>query len=322
MKWLTRNGATTDDIYGLDGELFRGITHSIETVAAASPGAFVEGGATNLSWGTGATAGTGKILAYDSTDKLTYIQLLTGVVPGNGIVLTQGANTATTISSPVVEKPISVPFCGQSTGTSLVGAYGFSLEYADLAVNDKITALDGTTRQPPNNVTFTVSGILSGWRVLVGPEDGASGLKYDQLTSTIQLVGAGVTSVIFTEAAPANTPTTNGTIRIHRADGSYTRHPYTTYTAGTKTFTLTSSTDFSINNGHTDKKFFISYIDAASSGTSINYQTVQTATQTLFIEARFGGTGPNYTDSIKPAKTTSTLGSSGGSATISAVSDA
>lgn len=319
MKYLTRRGEATT-LYGVAGQIFRGITHSIETVAAASPGAFVEGGATPLSWGSGATAGTGQVLAYDATDKLTYIQLLTGVVPGNGIVLTQGANTATTITNPVVEKTISAPFCGASTGSSIVGAYGFALEYADLAVNDKLQALDGTTRQPPNNVTFTVGGVASGYRVLVGPEDGASGLLYTQLSNTNLLSGATVTSVVVDEAIPANTPA-SGTIRIQRVDGSYTRHPYSAVNTGTKTFTITSH-DFSTNNASIGANIFISYIDDAASGTTISYSTIQSATQTLFIEARFGGTGPNYTDAIKPTKTTGTLGSTGGSATLSPVSDA
>jgi len=313
MKWLTRNDETTT-IYGVPGEMFRGITH--ELTGTQSSGTFVE--PEGLTWSTG----TGQLLAIDSVTAGTkiYMQLLTGVAPTSGNVT--GAGSAIFAVSGAAEKATSAPFCGQSTGTSLVGAYGFALQYIDLAVNDKLTALDGTTRSPPNSVNFTVKGIQNGWRILVGPEDGAAGLKYDQLTSTIQLVGAAVNEVIFTEAAPANTPATNGTLRIHRADGSYTRHPYDTYTAGTKTFALSSSTDFSTNNGHTDKKFFISYIDAASSGTTIAFNTVQSATQTLFVEARFGGTGPNYTDSIKPAKTTGSLDTTGGSATISWVSDA
>lgn len=323
MKYLTMRGSA-ETLYGLTGPIFRGITHSIETVAAASPGAFVEGGATPLSWGTGATAGTGQILAYDATDKLTYIQLLTGVVPGNGVVLTQGANTATTITSPVTEKTISAPFCGASTGSSIVGSYGFSLEYADLAVNDKLQALDGTTRQPPNNVTFTVGGVASGYRVLVGPEDGSGGLLYTQLSNTGLLNGATVTSVVVDEAIPANTPavaTGVGGIRIQRNDGSYSLHAYTAVNTGTKTFTIPSY-DFSSNPVAAGNNIFISYIDGAASGTTISYTTIQSASQTLFIEARFGGTGPLYTDSIKPARTTGTLGSTGGSATISPVSDA
>lgn len=316
MKWLTRNGATTNDLYGLDGELFRGITHSVAYSGLAG-GEFAEGGATAVSWGSGATAGTGQVLANDTTNDILYIQLLTGVVPAAN-TLTQGAVTAT--AGTVTERALSKPFCGASTGSSLVGAYGFSLEYADLSVNDKIQALDGVTRQPPNNVQFTVNGIQSGWRILVGPEDGAGGLKYDQLSNTNLLSGAAVTSVVVDEAIPANTPT-SGTIRILRADGSYTRHPYSAVNTGTKTFTITSH-DFSSNNAAVGANIFISYIDADSTGTSISFNTVQSQAQTLFVEARFGGTGPNYTDSIKPARTTGSLGTTGGSATISAVSDA
>jgi hypothetical protein len=133
----------------------------------------------------------------------------------------------------------------------------------------------------------------------------------------------GTTSIVFTEAAPANTPS-SGTLRVHRSDGSWTRIAYSAYNAGTKTFTI-ASTDFSAGTGLTgnaDAKFFISYIDADSAGTNISFNTVQSATQTLYVEARYGGTGPLYTNSIKPAKTTGSLGSTGGSATISSVSDA
>ena len=319
MKRITENGSTTQ-LYGMDGELFRGITHSIANQAGGSPGAFVEGGATPLSWGTGATAGTGQILANDTTSNVLYIQLLTGVVPGDAVTVTQGANSATTAASNAVEeKTVSVPFCGASTGSAIVGSYGFSLEYADLAVSDKITSLDGITLQPPNNVSFTVLGIQSGWRILVAPESGGE-IDTTQMTLNGALTGAAVTAVVVNEAIPANTPT-SGTIRILRADGSTSRHPYSAVDGGTKTFTITSH-DFSTNNASNAAGVYVSYIDDASAGTSISFNTVQTTTQTLFVEARNGGTGPAYTDSIKPAKTTGTLNATGGSATISAVSDA
>jgi len=316
MKYLTLAGETTT-LYGLPGEEFRGITHSVALGAAPSPGAWTEGAAIN--WDSGAS--TGQLLAYDTTSDIAYIQLTSGVVPGDSEVLTDDTNTATTASSnAVTERTVSTPFCGASTGSSLVGAYGFSLEYADLAVSDKITALDGITRQPPNNVTFTVNGVANNYRVLVGPEDGGGGLLYTQLSNTNLLNGGTVTSVEVDEAIPANTPT-SGTIRIQRDDGSYTRHPYSAVNTGTKIFTITSH-DFSTNNASIGNNIFISYIDETATGTSVNFNTVQTSTQTLYIEARYGGTGPNYTDSIKPAATTGTLGSTGGSATLSPVSDA
>ena len=318
MKRISENGSTTQ-IYGMDGELFRGITHSITNQAPGSPGAFVEAGATPVSWGTGATAGTGQILANDTTSDILYIQLLTGVVPTDSMLLTQGANTATTAAaSAVVEKTVSVPFCGASTGSSLVGAYGFSLEYADLAVSDKITSLDGIALSPPNNVSFTVLGILSGWRIMVAPESGGL-IDTTQMTLNGALTGV-TTSVVVNEVIPDNTPT-SGTIRILMDDGRTTRHPYSAVDGPSKTFTITSF-DFTGDEAATTNGLYISYIDDDSAGTSISFNTVQTSTQTLFVEARNAGTGPDYTDSIKPAITSGTLNATGGSATISAVSDA
>lgn len=325
MKYITRAGeTTTTESYGIAGEVYRGVTHAIQFTAAATPAAFAD--LDTLYWDTDASQA--KVLAMDTTNHIAYVQLLKGVVPGASETIydaaSQTGNSASThATTPVSEKTLSTPHCGQSTGSALVGAYGFTLEYADLAVNDKIQALDGITRSPPNNVTFTVFGVANGYRVLVGPEDGAGGLDYDQLSVTGPVNGAAVTSIAFVEDRPANTPT-SGTVRLQNSDGKYTRVSYTAITSDSP-FTITiPSTDFSgvgddLVNG---ANAFLTYIDAAASGTSIQYNTVQTTTQTLYIESRFGGTGPNYTDSIKPAKTTGTLGTTGGSATLSPVSDA
>ena len=316
MKHITRNGETAT-IYGLTGQLFRGITHEV-TVTTPRVSTIAEGA--EATW----TGGSGQVLARDSAGTATkvYIQLLTGVAPTAGQLITVGGGSVTAgTGTPSVAKPVSTPMCGASTGSSLVGAYGFSLEYTDLAVSDKITALDGTTRQPPNNVTFTVNGVASGWRVLVAPEDGAGGILLTQLSNTGALTGAAVTAVVVDEVIPANTPST-GTIRIQRADGRYTSHPYSAVNTGTKTFTITSH-DFSTNNAAIGANIYIAYIDAAASGTSISFNTIQSGgAQTLYVSARFGGTASVYADSIKPAATTGSLGSTGGSATISSVSDA
>ena len=316
MKWLTRAGYTTT-LYGIPGEKFRGITHE---VAVTTPRVSTIAEGVSASW----TGGTGQVLAVDSAATATkvWIQLLTGVAPTAGLLITVGGGSVTAAGgTPSTERGVSTPMCGASTGSSLVGSYGFALEYADLAVNDKIQALDAVTRQPPNNVTFTVNGVVSGWRVLVGPENGSGGLLESQLSNTGLLNGAAVTAVVVDEAIPANTPA-SGTIRIKRTDGRFTRHPYSAVNTGTKTFTITSH-DFSTNTAPIGADIYISYIDAAASGTSISFNTIQSGgAQTLYVSARFGGTGPNFTDSIKPAQTTGSLGSSGGSATVSSVSDA
>jgi len=113
-----------------------------------------------------------------------------------------------------------------------------------------------------------------------------------------------------------------GGIRIMRADGRDTLHAYTAVNTGTKTFTIPAH-NFSSNTAAIGANIFITYLDLVANATSEAFSTIQSgANQTLFVAARFGGTGPDYTDSIKPAATTGTLGSTGGSATISSVSDA
>lgn len=316
MKWITRNGYVTT-LYGLPGETFRGITHE---VAVTTPRTSTIAEGVVATW----TGGSGQVLARDSAATATkvWIQLLTGVAPTSGQLITVGAGSVTaTAGTPSTERALSTPMCGASTGSSLVGAYGFSLEYVDLAVNDKITALDATTRQPPNNVTFTVGGVASGWRVLVGPENGSGGLLESQLSNTGLLNGVAVTTVTVDEAIPANTPAT-GTIRIKRTNGAFTRHAYSARSGtGPSTFTITSH-DFSTNTAPIGADIYISYIDAAASGTTATFNTIQSGgAQTLYVSARFGGTGPDYLDAIKPAQTTGSLGTTGGSATVSSVSD-
>jgi hypothetical protein len=315
MKYLGRRTASAT-LYGVAGELFRGISHSV-TYTAQAGGNFTTGGA-NLTWGSGATAGTGAILADNDggTTGTLYIQLLTGVAPSG--TLTQGGVTATT--GTVTEKTVSAPFCGQSTGASIVGAYGFSLQYANLAKDDKIQGLDGITRQPPNNVSFVVTGLAAGYSVLVAPSTG-SAIQENQFTVNGALVGAAVTAVVVNEAIPADTPTT-GTLRILRANGAYTKHPYSAYNAGTKTFTITSH-NFSANNAANGANAYISYIDGVAAGATMSFNCVYNAPRTLAVRVRFGGTGPNYTDSIKTFQTFSaSLGSSGGSQGAVATSDA
>lgn len=315
MKYLTRRTASAT-IYGVAGEVFRGITHSV-TYTAQAGGNFTTGG-TALSWGSGATAGTGAILADNDggTTGTLYIQLLTGADPTG--TLTQGGVTATT--GTVTGQTVSTPACGQSTGSALVGSYGFALQYSDLAKNDLLVALDGVARNPPNNVVFTVSGLTSGYSVLVAPSTG-SAINLTQFTLNGALTGATVTSVVVNEAIPADTPAA-GTIRILRANGQYTKHAYSAVNSGTKTYTITSH-DFSSNNAANGAGAYLGYIDGTASGATMTFNCVYTSDRTLAVRVRFGGTGPSYTDSIKTYQTfTATLGSSGGSASAAVVSDA
>lgn len=311
MKYITRRGETAT-LYGLQGQLFRGITHEITIDGGTGTWSAFEA----VSW----SGGTGQMLAVNNTTASSatkmWIQLLTGVAPTDNQTITGGTSGATnTVNVTVTERTVSTPMCGASTGSSIIGAYGFGIEALDLAAADKVFDLTNTLRQAPNYVTFTVGGIVSGEDyVLVAPNDGGS-IDLNQFTLNGALTGAAVTSVVVNEAIPADTPAT-GTIRIQRANGAYSRHPYSAYNTGTKTFTITSH-DFSTNNAANGANTYVSYIDKLAASTSESFTAVYVSDRSLYIRVRDGGGTP-----IKTFESTGTLGSAGGSATAVRTSDA
>jgi hypothetical protein len=299
MKWLTRRGSVST-LYGIDAGIFRGITSELSGTQAS--GTFVE--PESVSW----TGGTGQLLACNSTSAATklWIQVLTGIAPTSGTVTGNGGATFTVSGS--ADKPVSLPFCGASTGSALIGAYGFGIEYADLSNADLLTALDGNTYQPPNNVTFYVYGLVSGEdRVLVGPESGGALLE-SQLTVDGTYSG-GETTFTVNEAIPGDTPN-SGTIRVWNGD-TFSRVTYTGWSGSS--FTGCANVPACTEGDDV----FISYIDELASGTSASFTGVYQSSRSLFIRVRDGGASP-----IKTFETTGTLGSAGGSTTAIRTSDA
>lgn len=310
LKWLTRRGSSST-LYGLNGELFRGITHEItvDTPSATDFSAFEA-----VSW----AGGTGQMLAINDVNAPTkmWIQLLTGVAPTDNQTITGGTSGATClVNVTVTERPLSFPFCGVSTGSAIIGAFGLGFEAADLSQNDKVFDLTNTLRQAPNNVTFTVGGLVVGEdSVLVGPASGAA-LNTTQFTLNGALTGAAVTSVVVNEAIPTDTPAT-GTLRILRANGATTKHAYTSFNSGTKTFTI-GSTNFSTNNAANGAGAYLSYIDKVAAATSETFTVTYLSDRQLFIRVRDGGVTP-----IKTFETVGTLTNAGGSVNAIRTSDA
>lgn len=301
---------TSHKLYTVPGELFRGITHEL-TMTTPRSGTF--SAVERVSW----SGGTGIMLAVDSAAASTkmWIQVLTGTAPAGGTLITGATSAATgTTSGSATERSLSYPFIGASTGSAIIGSYGLGIEYADLTAADKLFDLTNTQRVPPNNVTFTVSGLVSGEdRVLVGPESGGT-LQANQFTLNGTLNGAAVTSVVVNTTIPTDTPA-SGTIRILLDSGIYRRVAYTSYTGST--FTI-GSTDFSGGNvATTGNNVFISYIDKLAGSTSESFTVVYLADRSLFVRVRDGGASP-----IKTFETTGTLGSAGGSATAIRTTDA
>lgn len=323
MKWLTREGSVST-IYGLNGELFRGITHEIDIDTNTGTFAAFEA----VSW----TGGTGQMLAIDSVTAGTkmWIQLLTGIAPTDGLVIT-GVSTATAaVNATVTDRSslISKPFIGASTGSAIIGAYGVGIETDDLSSNDKVFDLTNTQVTPPNNVTFTVGGLVSAEdRVLVGPWDGvatdAEGnpeIDYNQLVTTVILNTDNIVTVtVGAGNIPTDTPS-SGYIRVQDDNSFYRRLHYTSWenTGGTFTVdTVDGQEDFLTVPAASGNNLWIAYIDIIAAGTSAAFTGVYLADRDLVVKVRDGGASP-----IKEFITSATLGINGGSSTAIRTSDA
>jgi len=382
MKWLTRDGSSST-INGLNGELFRGITHSFlytgETGGAP---------ATNdeLAWGTNIVYSSesggpfqvgeavwestatpvwkGRILALDDngttgsiivaiesgtvlnaqtfvgktstctatvngtptavtgggtfrvfavhddgTTGVIYGQVMKGIAPSASAVMYDDTDVAKylTVNGAPTSRTVSTPFCGVSTGSALIGAYGFTLAYAALSKDDRITDLTGTTNNPPNIVTNTVSGLTAGGnpdRVLVSPWDGVTydtngdpAIDKGQLLLSTALTTDNITAVVVKDgtevAIPSDTPkTAGGYIRVINNNGFERRLHYTTYDSATKTFTIDTTDgneDFASVNASANNQVYICYLDQSATTTSHSYAAVHTSgTRNLVVLVRNG----------------------------------
>ena len=324
-KAITSQGEVgTALTYGLTAELFRGITHEIPIGNGVPAGTWVEPEA--ISW----PGGTGQLLAIDNVASASattiWMQVLTGVAPAAADITITGAGGATSdTSSAAIEKPLSQPFCGSSTGSALLGSYGFGIVAADVTNNERLVALDGVTYFPPNNQSFFVNGVVSAEDyILTGLRNvGDTDIEQGQFALNTPLVAATGTEVVVkvgvetpgTGTDSATDTPSSGTIRILGDDGIYHRVDYSAYTvqASTMTFTVTTA---QIPTASVDNDVYISYIDKLATSTAESYLATFSANRNLFVRVRDGKLTPIKTFEGKGAFT-----SAGGTVNVSRVSD-
>lgn len=315
FKYLTRQ-ATAETLYGLNGEIFRGITHQIAYTTLT--GVFDDSYPVTFSGG-----GTAQILA-DNGSTTMWVQMLTGAAPIATETISQTTpDAASATVSTITATPLSYPACGQSTGSAIIGGFGFGIQTNDLTSADKITALDGVQRNPPNNQTLYVSGVVATEdQILVGPKHSTNyDIDYGQFLVSTAITGAS-TSVI--AKAGTETPGTgtqsatdtpaSGKIRVTGDDGIVYDVTYTGYTVEASTMTFTGCSGCptaAVNN-----PLCIAYIDLQATGTTASVQMTYHSPRNLFGRVRDGKTTP-----IKTFEGTVTFGSAGGTLSVSRQSD-
>ena len=303
IKWLCRRGST-EKMYGLDGKIFRGITHEIPLDNPNGTFKDVEA----VSWSTG----TGQMLAINDTSNPTkmWIQLLTGTPPLDNDTITGADSGATAdVNGSYIERTVvlggTAPM--QSTGSAMIGAYGFGVEFSDLTAADKMKDLDGNTVVAPNYATFTVTGLVANEdRVLVAPAKNGQ-IDVEQLEVKDDVNDS--KTVVMTAPIPEDTPAT-GTLRLNDGKG-YVMYPYESWSGDT--FTLVDKATIPAGT-----KGYIGYIDALYDGTSAtnSYTAVQNQNRDLFVRVRDGGATP-----IKQFESVATQTPSGGTIAVIRTSD-
>jgi hypothetical protein len=204
-------------------------------------------------------------------------------------------------------------FLGSYVGT-MIGGFGVGFASSDLTAADSVIDLDGATNTPPNNVTWTLNGVVSGDRILVGPKDVGNAFDFDQMTLSTTLNTGSETSLVV-GSIPANTPS-SGTLRVTLDDGRVRRIAYSSYTGST--FTIADESWLDPNDATSGNGVMVSYIDRAATGTSEAFTTVYTTGPLpLYIRVREGTSGTPIVTYEAPSSLTNT----GGSATASRIDD-
>jgi hypothetical protein len=265
--------------------------------------------------------GSGLLLALDEdgTTGNMYIQLQTGSAPVDDLPVRGLTSSATAdVNGAPTARTVPKTFLGSYTG-SLIGAYGIGVDPDDLRASDSLEDLSGTAQIPPNNVTFTVTGLVEAEdRVLVGPR-AAGILQKDQDTINGTLTDNVSTTITTTSSIPVDTPA-SGIVRVQDDNGVYAPQAYTSYTGSV--YTLSGAYQGSDDaDATTGNNIFIAYIDEiADATTTATFTTIYNnglGDRALFVRVRDGGSTP-----IKTFEAPSTLTSTGGTIAAIRTSDA
>lgn len=156
VKSLLVDG-TIGTLYGVDGNLWTGRVYDM--AITPSSGTWVQN--ETLTWGTGATAGAGNLMAVDSTDGTATTRLVlhlnTGVFPGTGLTITGNGAAEGAVSGTASSLTTDPNHLGLFTGSNWIGAYGIGIIANELTFGDSVTSLDGEQPVVPQNVTVTIN---------------------------------------------------------------------------------------------------------------------------------------------------------------------
>ena len=202
--------------------------------------------------------------------------------------------------------PVASAAFGTFAGGKFFAAQGVWIQnmLASDVQNFQLIADDGTTQIPPNIISVSVSGLVSGDQVLVARSTGTGSTAVNYAQYTLAASGNSVGSGTVTVATTVGTDEPSiGSLRIKNAVGTYDRYAYTSWSGST--FTLSGALTSTYNGG----TMFVPLIDATASGSSLANTLIFLATINDVVRVRKYASGAG--NSILPFESPGTVSSTG-----------
>tara|TARA_Y100000004_G_scaffold192894_1_gene254256 strand:- start:2389 stop:4971 length:2583 start_codon:yes stop_codon:yes gene_type:complete len=220
IKYITRRGATAADLFGsgtnVPGETYRGLDGFIEYTT--SSGSMTDGD--DLVTDPVGDGWSARLIAQSASTTPKYItttdsQTSLDSISNGDVIDDESGDSITALSTGggatygilTFTSPKQSPF-GTFTGTQIFGARGVNFtNFAAADVRNYILTDDnGTLRNPPNTVSFTVSNTVASDRVLVARDTGTSGVIDKDQFGGMTTTSAGDTSITVGGTVDAEVP--------------------------------------------------------------------------------------------------------------------
>jgi len=319
---LVRNPTVPETLYGVDGTLWTGRVYDC-VLGTTRSGTWVQN--ETLSWGTGATAGTGHLMAVDTTTGTATVRLVlhlsTGVFPEAGLLITGNGLATGTVSGTPASLSTYPSHLGQFTG-AWIGAYGIGFVAGELTSADSVIDLDGNPITVPNNVPISVvvnTGLAGDAPVVfLTQKDGVLNAP-DYTTNT---VGVGNTAAdpdfVVTTPIASDVPQDGwfGVLDVTGGATTYEFYHYSSWAGSTYTLDITDHAGGLTATYTSTDPFF----NAIFYGSAVGGGTTKTISNSLIYNADISVVGwvrhgdPSAPD--KPVSISGTIGAAGFSTTV------
>lgn len=237
---------STDTLYGVDGDLWTGRLYDC-VITTTRSGTWVQN--ETLSWGTGATAGTGNLVGVDTLTGTATTRLIlhlnTGVFPAAALVITGNGLATGTVSGTPAKLTTSPNHLAQFTG-AWIGAFGIGFDSNEIGSVDSFIDLDGNVVTPPNNVTIqgTVEALnlADDLHVFLATKDAVlNAPDYTVYTCVGESIGSG--NITVNEVIASDTPGTGWFGVLKTGTTTYKFYEYSSWTGSEFTLVGTVAGD-------------------------------------------------------------------------------